>query len=422
MCVREGPPASKAEDPPAHAVEPSLSEACDSCKLRSGPVNEAAPCGRAETSRRGIGASALEGEVLPADLLPREALSGVGRKRPSDWRHAGAGRPVAQRVPDRPFVPGSWCGEAFMEISQSRVAAGPMAWRPPFLLRVGMLLLGSLAGAVLCAPVVSFWLGWLGYSFPFARIFDRVFMVSLVLVTALMRRWLSLQELLASAYQGNKRKGVLCAAGFLAGAAATALIVGLCVGWGARWEPPRAMPLRLAEDLASSVIIGMVEETFFRAFFLGGLAREMTESRALAVSSVTFALAHLLRAPAGRRLLGFHPWAGLSNLEASFGNLLLHPLAVLPAFVGLALLGLLLGEVFLAGRSVYLPAGLHAGFVFIARLGGAAVVSANAAPRWLLGYGRPSLLSGPAAWVEIVLLVALVRRLGRWVGGRGRCG
>lgn len=313
-------------------------------------------------------------------------------------------------------------GNVFMEISQSGAAIGLKEQRPSFLLRVVILLLAALAGSVVCAPIVAFCVAGLGYSLPFARIFDRVFMAGLVLAAAWMRRWLLLAELLAAAYLGGRRRLLVYGAGFLAGAVASGLLVGLCVGWGARWELPHRMVWRLAQDLVSSVVIGMIEETFFRAFLLGGLAREMSGNRALALSSVVFALAHLVRAPASRPLLGFHPLAGLLNVGASLGHALFHPLAILPAFVGLTLLGLLLGAVFLTAQRVYLPAGLHAGFVFTARLWGAALVFAGAVPRWLFGYGRPSLLSGPAAWAEILLLVALVRHLGGRAGTRGGCG
>ena len=54
------------------------------------------------------------------------------------------------------------------------------------------------------------------------------------------------------------------------------------------------------------------------------------------LSSLIYAVAHLVRSPARFYLVGVHPAAGFENLGASASQLA-HPLVAIPAFIGLIL-------------------------------------------------------------------------------------
>jgi hypothetical protein len=130
----------------------------------------------------------------------------------------------------------------------------------------------------------------------------------------------------------------------------------------------------------------------------------------LAVSAAVYALAHLVRSPARFYLTGFDAAAGFHNLYASLAQLA-HPAAALPSLVGLFLLGLVLGEAFMVTGNVYFSAGLHAGLVIGAKLWPYSDAPGAAPPHWIVGYGRPALISGGAAWVVALVILALIPRL-----------
>jgi hypothetical protein len=115
-------------------------------------------------------------------------------------------------------------------------------------------------------------------------------------------------------------------------------------------------------------------------------------------------------------LTGFHPGAGLHNLTASAAQLG-HPIVAAPTLVGLFLLGMVLGEAFMATGTVWFSIGLHAGFVLGAKTW--PLVAHGNAPisRWIAGPGPVPLIAAPAAWaIALVLLMALPKVLGRDAG------
>ena len=109
---------------------------------------------------------------------------------------------------------------------------------------------------------------------------------------------------------------------------------------------------RAPKYVAGAILIALIEEGFFRAFLLGGMIEDFGRTGALVLSSVVYALAHLVRSPARFYLTGYDATAGFHNLYASLAQLT-HPAAALPALVGLFLLGLALGEAFLVTGNVY---------------------------------------------------------------------
>lgn len=172
-----------------------------------------------------------------------------------------------------------------------------------------------------------------------------------------------------------------------------------------------SLAARASHYILAAIAIGVIEEGFFRAFLLGGMTDELGPTGALVLSSAIYAFAHLVRSPAHYYLTSLHPAAGLMDLGASLTTHLGHPATAIPTFFGLFLLGLLLGEAFLATGTVYFSIGLHAGLVVGAKtwpvIGGAEA----ALPHWLGGYGFIPLVSGAAGWVVTVALLVLLRPL-----------
>jgi membrane protease YdiL (CAAX protease family) len=281
----------------------------------------------------------------------------------------------------------------------------------PFTLRVTIALLLAAAAAALIAPFAAIALAAGGYHFPFPRIFDRTVMVTLAVMVFLWARPLGAARLLRRGFArplDNLGTGLR---GLLVAAAVMAILLALGAAFGGRDAMRVGEALaRAPKYVAGAILIAIIEEGFFRAFLLGGMVADFGRTGALVISAAIYALAHMVRSPAKFYLVHFDAAAGFHNLYASLAQLA-HPAAVLPALVGLFLLGLVLGEAFLVTGNVYFSAGLHAGLVIGMKLWPFSDAPAVALPHWIAGYDRPALISGAAAWAMALIILALVPRL-----------
>ena len=118
----------------------------------------------------------------------------------------------------------------------------------------------------------------------------------------------------------------------------------------------------LAKALRLGIGVGLVEEVIFRGVLLGIFLRAMRPASALVSLSLLFALLHFLQ-PSGAEL--DHPddmMAGFTLLRmilATFADPMVLLVKVLPMFT----VGFVLGYARLRTASLWLPAGLHAGWV-----------------------------------------------------------
>lgn len=284
------------------------------------------------------------------------------------------------------------------------------------LLFTGAVALSAIAAALI-APLVAYALAVAGAHVVFPRIFDRVVMVTAVIVLILCGRSLGLRESLRGGFRAPRDN----LPAFLAGLAAalTIIVALLALAAWATHRPLMAGGLvaRALRYFVAAILIGAFEEGFFRAVLLAGLRRDFTVRAALITSSIIYALAHLVRAPRHYYLAGFHPAAGFDNLAASLARLA-HPDGLLPMVFGLFLLGLVLGEAFILTGRVYLAIGLHAGFILGAKCWPlVAGPPPHAIPRWLAGPGPVPLIAAPAAWIASLLLML---SLWAWFGGGTR--
>jgi membrane protease YdiL (CAAX protease family) len=281
-----------------------------------------------------------------------------------------------------------------------------------FTLRLALTLLAAALAAALIAPLVAPALAWSGFHFPFPRIFDRVVMVTLAIVLWWESQKLGLIRRLRAGFAQPLANVPAALYGAAAGAAAITVL------WLLAWfiapagthGNPAALLIAVALNLVPALTIAVIEEGFFRAFLLDGMAEDFGTHAGLVASSVIYAVAHLVRSPARFELSSIHPLAGLQNLAASLAQLG-HPLQAAPGLLGLFLLGLLLGKAFIETGRVYFSIGLHAILVIGAKTWRKLAPAAQSAPGWLSGYGRPPLISGAAAWLITMVLLIVIRRL-----------
>jgi membrane protease YdiL (CAAX protease family) len=292
-----------------------------------------------------------------------------------------------------------------------------------FTLRLGLSLIAAALAAALVAPLVAPVLAWAGFNFPFPRIFDRVVMVTLALAIWRESRELHLVRRLRAGFSKPLAGLPAAASGVGVGAAAMAVL------WALAWLVSRSstpggvveLLIMLAKNLAAALTIAVLEEGFFRAFLLDGMAGDFGVRGALVASSAVYAIAHLIRSPARFHVTTFQPLVGLETLAASAGQLT-NVYQAAPALLGLFLLGLVLGRAFIETGRVYFSIGLHASLIVGVKTWRKLAPGAQTLPAWLSGYSRPPLIliSGAPAWLITIVLLILVGRLTRRYRPSGR--
>ena len=285
----------------------------------------------------------------------------------------------------------------------------PPAMPKSFTARFVLALVAGLAVAIALSPFVALGVASLGFRFPFPRIFDRVVMVSLAVVIILSARGMDLIPLLQSGFARPRANLSRAGRGFAVSLGVMAVlfaIAGAMQGFAGAAHAARLLP----KYILSAIVIGLLEEAFFRAFLFGGMQRDFGRTGALLISSAIYSLAHLVRAPAHFFVTSLDLTAGVRTLGLSFSQLA-SPLSALPTLLGLFLLGVVLADAVMLTGTVWFSVGLHAGFVVGAKLWPKMIFAHHTLPGWLGGWGHQPVISGAAAWVAALAVLALLRPL-----------
>jgi membrane protease YdiL (CAAX protease family) len=127
----------------------------------------------------------------------------------------------------------------------------------------------------------------------------------------------------------------------------------------------KALPWgRIPLILISSLVVATLEEGLFRAGVLGLFRRTLPPRAALLWTSVIFAGVHFLKPDEKVKLTQIHWWSGfelIPHVFHQFGE----PLLLLGGFTTIFVLALMLGDVTIRTRSLWMAIGLHAGVVFV---------------------------------------------------------
>jgi uncharacterized protein len=119
---------------------------------------------------------------------------------------------------------------------------------------------------------------------------------------------------------------------------------------------------RLGKVLLAAISVPFIEETFFRGIVLGILLRTSRKLLSIVAVSGLFAAVHFLKG--SEREPTIVTWTSgfqsIGDAFAGFGD----PMMVLAAFATLFLIGCILADGRVLTRSLWLPIGLHAGWIF----------------------------------------------------------
>lgn len=191
----------------------------------------------------------------------------------------------------------------------------------------------------------------------------------------------------------NPHRWLHFSVGFLS--AATILLLAGYVGIrsGAfEWRESIDWPKAFRKAIPPAIFASLFEEIFFRGALLGIFIRCLGGIRGTVILSLIFALVHFMVPPTD---LQFHDprstFAGFRFLGLVVANLL-RPDVLLGGVLTLFIVGLILSYARLATASLFLPIGLHAGWVFAYKLFHRCTDAADITPPAL--WTSPDLRSG----------------------------
>jgi membrane protease YdiL (CAAX protease family) len=212
-------------------------------------------------------------------------------------------------------------------------------------------------------PVIGSWNESIQRA-DFTRVFNRAMLVSALVCLWPAARLLHLRvgELGLTA---NRVRGRDVAVGFVLGAGLL-----LLMGWGYlqagvfTWRKSVDVGGVVQDSLMRAAGAGLMEELFFRGALLGLVLRVWRPRTALVFVSAVFAAVHFLQAPPSLVIR--------DGIEAGTGFWLVGEILrvfadanfLLAECATLFLAGWILGEARLRTRSLWLPIGLHAGWIF----------------------------------------------------------
>jgi membrane protease YdiL (CAAX protease family) len=274
------------------------------------------------------------------------------------------------------------------------------------------LVVGTLVGAALIAPAAATLLDVLrpAAAPPFSRVYDRVAIAVLLVALIVLRRRLGLGRIAESWREESwPARGRRAAAGLAASLVPALLVLSLAIDssqllWAGRTALQAAEKMAVA--IPSALVIGVVEESFFRVVVFRGLAATWRWPVAAVASSALYSVVHFLTPHKGFEISGASPLEGLRYLGAVVGRLA-DP-NTLPAVLGLFLIGLVLCLALQRQRSLALVIGLHAGWLLAAK----AAIRLTSLPPELADGGslvkRQLLIGSPWLWLAVAVTAVLV--------------
>ena len=124
--------------------------------------------------------------------------------------------------------------------------------------------------------------------------------------------------------------------------------------------------LALAKIIPASAVVPAIEETFFRGLILGILLRGGHKYMSIFVTSALYSIVHFLKAPEQTSIIV--SWtSGFNSIAHSFAEFA-DPILLTASFTTLFLVGWILADARMRTRSLWLPIGLHAGWIFASGL------------------------------------------------------
>jgi membrane protease YdiL (CAAX protease family) len=236
----------------------------------------------------------------------------------------------------------------------------------------------------------------------FERFFHRAVMIAALVLLLPLLRALRIENFghdlgLARDRRGWKR----LAAGFLL-ALVSLLVLGAILFFTGIYRLHSYISIgKLAWLPVTALTVSVLEEILFRGALQGVVRKTTVDDFAMVMVAVLFAVVHFL-SPQGTEPAAIHWWSGLALLPDTLSQFR-QPALLLGGFTTLLLVGLILGYARERTRSLWMPVGLHAGWV-LGKMGLMDACRHSAVWPWV----GPDVLTGLAPLLTLLLTWGIV--------------
>jgi membrane protease YdiL (CAAX protease family) len=190
-------------------------------------------------------------------------------------------------------------------------------------------------------------------------------------------------------------------AGFLTGLLTLLILGGIFLLTGVYRMHSHIPYAKLAWLPVTAVIVSVIEEFLFRGVLQGTIRRTAMDGFSLMAVAVLFAAVHFL-SPAGANPPAVYWWSGLKLLPDALGQFR-DPALLLGGFTTMLVVGIILGYARLRTRSLWMPTGLHIGWI-MGKMGLLEVTRQSVAWPWL----GPDILIGLAPLITVMITWGIV--------------
>jgi membrane protease YdiL (CAAX protease family) len=205
-------------------------------------------------------------------------------------------------------------------------------------------------------------LGFLGAEFE--KFANRGLLIAAIALLWPTFRALRMGDIGALGLQKNRSRWRHLAVGFVLTAGTMWLLGFVLLSQKVYWFKQKLPWSALGGILLSALVVAALEEAVFRGAFMGMFRRSMSRIRALAAVSALYSIVHFLKPPDSLIARDAVNWAsGFALLPERFSEFA-NPVLLLAKFGTLFLVGWIIGWAALRTQSLWLPIGLHAGWVF----------------------------------------------------------
>ncbi len=276
-----------------------------------------------------------------------------------------------------------------------------------FLKFVAVFITILLVSAIL-APVLYDYL-----PFKFEKIFNRLVMIGVILAVILFVR-IRKETFVRFGMDWKKESLRFFMTGFLTGFFVLVLIavLGLLTGharWAYHYLDAWEWTEKLALCLGSALLIGALEEFFFRGFIFTNIRDRFRWSvlASMIATSVFYSSLHFVSAK--KPFVGPDPvfWDSLRLMAAPLKSFLNFP-DFWPSALGLFLFGMILNDTAVRTKSLYPAIGLHSGCVLFIKLDG---IFLHALDKDIFFWGSKKVYDGVIGWVFLIVIWILLRKI-----------
>ncbi len=247
----------------------------------------------------------------------------------------------------------------------------------------------------------------------FHAYFDRGVLVAAILLLHPLARSLRIGGFSELGLAANPRWVQDVAEGMAFALASVILLAGAAACAGAWHSPPWLRLLRLLPAaLLTAAVVGAIEEFLFRGAMQGAIQRTASPRAAWLAVAALFAVLHFLKPPSNTIAASEICWTSGFVLIPRACWQFAHLDAVIGSLCTLFVIGLVLGCARLKTRSLWLPIGLHAGWI-IGHIGAKSgwVKPARRAPWTDLWFGADPLTGLAPLLLLLLTFAAVVLRL-----------